>query len=437
MTSIASIARALRTVLIEQAQLLAQQRGCVQRVRKFTGASLVQTMVFGFLQHPDATVEDLAQTAAGLGVHISPQALDRRWTPALADCLGACLARALRVLVTADAVAIPLLERFVGVYVLDSTTIRLPDALADVWRGCGGRTGCGTQAALKLHVGLDLCRGQLLGPILTDARVHDRRAEAGPLPAGSLRLTDLGYFSLDGLADLTRAGVFWLTRLKSQTHLVLADSTASALDGYLAQQHDDALDVTLALGTAARLPARLLAQRVPPAVAAERRRRLRAAAKREGRTPTRARLAVCDWLVLVTNAPVELLSLAEAIVLARARWQIELLFKLWKRHGGLATSRSAKPVRILGEVYAKLLALLIQHWVMLVGCWRTPNRSLVKAARTVRGYAVLLATNLPHLDRLIEALERLTTTLAAGCRQQPRRAAPSTWQLLLAVTEEA
>ena len=39
--------------------------------------------------------------------------------------------------VAADPVAIPLLRRFSGVYLLDTTTVALPAALAPVWPGCG------------------------------------------------------------------------------------------------------------------------------------------------------------------------------------------------------------------------------------------------------------------------------------------------------------
>ena len=48
MPSIATIARALQTVLTQHANRAAHQTGCVQRVRKLTGATLVQTFVFGF-----------------------------------------------------------------------------------------------------------------------------------------------------------------------------------------------------------------------------------------------------------------------------------------------------------------------------------------------------------------------------------------------------
>ena len=70
----------------------------------------------------------------------------------------------------------------------------------------------------------------------------------------------------------------------------------------------------------------------------------------------------------MTNASTELLSLSEAMVLLRVRWQIELLFKLFKSHTQVDTWQSQKPWRILCEVYAKLVVVLIQHWLILSGC---------------------------------------------------------------------
>ena len=74
----------------------------------------------------------------------------------------------------------------------------------------------------------------------------------------------------------------------------------------------------------------------------------------------------------LTNAPIELLSFSECFLLYGVRWQIELLFKLWKSHGKLGHSNSKNKWRILCELYCKLLAVMVQHWIFLTGLWPIP-----------------------------------------------------------------
>ena len=119
-------------------------------------------------------------------------------------------------------------------------------------------------------------------------------------------------------------------------------------------------------------------------------------------------------------------------MLMRMRWQMELLFKLWKQHGQLDTSRSHKPWRVLCEVYAKLLALLMQHWLLLLGAWNHPDRSWVKAAQTIRQHAWHLAARMAQgRAAFSEALGVLQQCLTLGCRVNKRRKHPSAFQLCL------
>lgn len=192
------------------------------------------------------------------------------------------------------------------------------------------------------------------------------------------------------------------------------------------------MDSLIRLGVQQQLPCRLLATRVPPAVAAERRRQLRVEARRRGHAVSAERLKLADWTVFVTNVPAEWLTLEHAWVLARVRWQIELLFKLWKSHGQVDEWRSAKPWHIVCEVYAKLLGQLVQHWIVLVSCWHRPDRSLVKAAQTIRQHAVHLASTFGQPTDFEKALRVVQRCLAHGCRLNKRRGAPSTFQRLAA-----
>ena len=94
---------------------------------------MAQTLVFGWLADGDATLEELAQTAAVLHVEISPQALDQRFTQKTADFLLDLLRASVNEVVATQPVAIEILQRFNGVYLIDSSVIRLPDELAEIW----------------------------------------------------------------------------------------------------------------------------------------------------------------------------------------------------------------------------------------------------------------------------------------------------------------
>jgi hypothetical protein len=438
MTTIPHVATTMQRVLSTTADAAAQHTRFVQRPRKakLMGSTFVQTLVFGWLADPDASLDSLAQTAAALGVPITPQALDQRFTPAAAACLETVLSTAMRCLIAATPVAIPILDRFTAVYAQDSSTIVLPDALAAVWHGCGGSSELRTQAALKLQVRLDLRTGQLHGPQLQHGRASDHAAALpSVLPAGALRLADLGYWRLDDLDALASQQVFWLSRLHTGTAIYDTDGQRRDVFTWLKAQNSPLVDLPIRLGTTHQLAARMVAVRVPQEVADQRRRQLRATARRKGRAVNRVCLALANWTILVTNVPPELLNVQEALVLARARWQIELLFKLWKSYRHIDTSRSGKPWRVLCEVYAKLLAMVVQHWLLLVGCWAYPDRSLLKAAQTVRKHALHLASAFRKTAHLTRAIATIHQCLAVGCRLNRRKKAPNTSQLLLALTD--
>jgi hypothetical protein len=427
--TVAQLAEVLQTVLTLDAEDAARETGFVQRRRQLTGPLFVQTLVFGWLDNPQAPLEDLAQTAADLGADITPQALDQRLTPQAADCLAAVLDHALGYLLAARPAVVPLLRRFNGVYLQDSTTISLPAALAPFLPGSGGSASV---AALKLQVRWELTTCVLEGLSWHPGRAADTRAPLSRafLPPGALRLTDLGYFDLEALQDYAAQEVYFLSRLTPRVAVYDGQGRKWSLAALLAMQQGDTLDTEVEVGAEARLRCRLLAVRVPEAVAEKRRQRLRKQAQKKGRKVSAERLALCGWTVYITTVPAEKLSLAEALVLRGARWQVELLFKLWKSEGGVDRSQGHKPFRVLCEVYAKLLGLVVQHCLLLTA-GPLLGRSATQGARRVRRQALRLAQVLGVRRRLRQVLRRLQRQLERGCGVKNRKGKPSTLQTLL------
>jgi hypothetical protein len=279
--------------------------------------------------------------------------------------------------------------------------------------------------------GFDLKQGGVPGPLLTARRPPDQRSPLRQegIAAGVLNITDESYCSLEWLKE--QEG-FFLTRPQSRVC-------------FFDRQSGQPLDVEqigpkvsngtwqgeVLVGQRAKLPARLILVRVPEEVIEQRQERIRKEAKRRGKAQAHPQaLSRAKWTILITNVPAEKLTISEVIVLQRARWQIERLFRLWKEGGKIDEWRGRTRWRILCEIYAKVIAMLIQHWLLVVGTWQDPYRSLVKAAKLVRQHALELLSALYGELSWQRLMTRLLRAMQA-CRLHRRSKHPCHPQLLL------
>lgn len=433
MTTLTDVAEAMQALLTTEADELAHDTGFIQRQRKLTGASFAQTLVFTAMAHPAPTQSQRHSTAVLVGVEASRQALEKRLDAKAAGFLRELLRSAIAKAV-ASPVVLPLLQRFTAVVVLDSSVVALPDALAHLYRGGRSGTTTGTKAAVKLTVGLDLLAGTLHGPELSDGRTGDLNtllAQATP-SEGSLEIADLGYFNLTKFARWAKAGAYFLSRLK--VHTAVYDRSGHRLDllEMLRAAGNRDVDRDVQLGCAERVACRVIARPVPPEVAALRQKRLREKNERRGERTSALALALCAWTILVTNVPRAQLTVDEAMALARMRWQIELIFKNWKSGGGgIDVCRSAKPWTVLCELYGKLLAQVVRHWVIVVGAWSVPDRSVKKAGEIVQSLAKSLAEAVGSLDRLGRVLSHAQQMMRSAARMEKRKARPNAHDLII------
>lgn len=377
------MAAALQTLFTRTADRLARSTNFVRRRRQLTGARFAQVLVFEWIADPNATLEVLARQ-----LELSPQALDQRLTPAAHTFLARLLVHALRRAHRTRRQPQGLLNRFTAVIVEDTTTVALPEGLADQFPGCGGSSPGDGAAALKVLLRWDLRTGAVLALTTHAGRTADAHTGVEPdqLPAGSVYLADLGFFR----AEHRRAfapGTYWISRVSASTQVLVAGAWchwAAWLGRFVGAHFDGAVRVC----KTDPLACRLVARRCPPEVAARRRRRCRARARASGRgTPSRLQLAGCDWQVWATNVPAGVLSADQVDTVYRCRWQVELFFKRAKSLGGWRMNPRRRGDRVLVELWAKLLGVLVTHWAVLVRGGLLAGASLWKRAGVVREYA--------------------------------------------------
>src|SRR5207248_2773325 len=126
----------LHDLLLDSADHLARSSGFCQRARKLTGPTFAQALVFAPLDNPAAPLDDFADAAAELGIDVTPQAFDQRFTPEATEFLGDLFLAAFdRAFASLRPALLPLLRRFAGVYLRDATLAPLPACLAGVFPG--------------------------------------------------------------------------------------------------------------------------------------------------------------------------------------------------------------------------------------------------------------------------------------------------------------
>jgi hypothetical protein len=422
----------MQLILGPVARRIGWETGFQRRKSKMDGSGFVQSLVFSSLGNKNMSYTHLTASALDAGVNITPQGLAQRFSPASARLCRAVLEASVQQVLTSDAQRMPLLKRFAGIYLRDSSVISLPAELHHLWQGVGGTAGEST--AVKLQVRLEYSSGQMAGPVLQAGRIHDSHSpyQTEDLPRGAVRMGDLGFFSLAQFSKDQQQGIYTFSRYKIGTRLYDGNGQCIDLLVWLQRQATAQCQRSVYLGHQARFACRLLVARVPQAVVEKRKRKLREYARKKQVQLSAEILALTQWTIIITDIPVELLSIPEALVLLAVRWQIELLFKLWKSLFEIDQWRSADPWRILTELYAKLIGVVILHWIFLIDGWRTPQSSFWKAALTVRHFATVLAVTLPDRPQLEIVLTLIRSHFRSRCRMNPRRSHPNTQQRLLA-----
>jgi hypothetical protein len=253
---------------------------------------------------------------------------------------------------------------------------------------------------------------------------------------GELMVFDLGYFDQERFAQLDKAGVYFLSRLRTQVGVYLQAEDTQKVD-LLTYLPADATcgEMSVYLGRSAKVPVRLFYYRLPPDIVEERRRKLQHTAKKNGKPCSQRSLDWLEWSFFISNAPAALLTVEQVAVLYRVRWQIELIFKLWKGEMDLDAMGKWRVTRILTQFYGRLLALLLFHRLLESYHAQDEWQLSMKPAFHVlkRTVSRLIHIVKHHFRGFLTFLRDFDANLRRFATQTKRRKQPSTLDRLKAV----
>jgi len=341
----------------------------------------------------------LSRWAALLGVlghtRLARQSLWERINPGAVEFLRHVLGVAIGRRVQDGGRSVPeALKAFGRVFIQDSTTIKLSAKLAPVFPGASNHHGT-HKGQLKIQAVYELLSQRFVHFGLSGFTRNDQAATHDILPLiqrADLVLRDLGYFVVESFERIALQGAFFLSRIRLDTKLY-DPRTGQELNllGQLKRQGN--LDQQVLLGSR-RMRVRLVALKLPPQVAAERRRKARM--NRDKRCHPSARsLQLLGWAIFITNVPRKDCGAKTIAEIYRLRWQIENLFKVWKSHFHITEVPNGSASQLLVMIYARLVFITVLAQVARVNWsdpWaqRRPASSLFKIAALLGDYLLPL-----------------------------------------------
>lgn len=263
------------------------------------------------------------------------------------------------------------LSSFNRVTIKDGTRFKLPQEYKEYLPGSGGSA---SEAGACLQFEFDFKSGHVINLSLTAANrpdVKDALEGFDLIERNDLVIRDLGYYSFSSLNNILDKGAYFISRLGSKTNVYEEkNKELTKLDFktlYRRMKRDKLTKVykDVFIGSKPLIPVRLTIELIPETVYEQRMRRTRKLHKKKGYQTSEKYKFLSRFNLFITNVPVTILPDEVIQALYRIRWQIELIFKIWKSVIGIHHTRKMKYKRWLCLLHFKLL-LMIVNWNIII-----------------------------------------------------------------------
>ena len=367
----------------------------IQRVSKITAVKFLDLLIYNSSQNQCLSLNQLSIEASSCHhVDISKQGLDQRMNCHAVEFMHRLLQKQL-VNQISESLDVGVMEQFNRVRIKDSTKFDVDKQLQQWLPGFGGSA---SPASACIQYEFDMKSGSVMDLDLTPGNRPDSKDAQEKYPdirQGDLIIRDLGYFSLEVLSEIQQAEAYFISRLNFKTIVyeqkegVLVELDFGKLYRYMEQTGIAKMEKRVLIGKEEKMPVRLIIERMPDQIFEQRVRKAKAYNHKKGYLTSTGYTERARFNLFVTNAGEDMLSSQAVPLFYKVRWQVELIFKVWKSTFGIQATRKMKIERFLCLLYSKLLLIMVNWEIILVyrhGYYRVKGKllSLDKCFKTLK-----------------------------------------------------
>jgi len=379
----------------ELEQLAKSSKFVRRNTSRLTGLSFLMMNVFDTTSGKERSLNDSCDWLLdNFGISMTKQSLDERYNTDAVRFIKLCFSRVLQI-VNTGTVDRDLEIPFSKIQITDSTSFQIPENFAIFYKGYKGNGG---KSILKMHLNYDFLKGEIEDVFLTDGAAHDNKYKLGgseKIVANTLYLRDLGYYDLQQFKTIDEQDAYFLSRSKTDAAYSIKNQKGKFeridLADYLPEVGQRKELEHIYIGhSKKKVKVRIILEAVPEEVAQKRLKKLEQyASKHKNSTISDQRIAMCYFNVFITNAPADLLPADLVRLVYTIRWQIELLFKIWKSVFKIDQVKKMSIFRFECYIYSKLIAILLTlhiHNKLGQFLWDEENFELspMKAAKLIK-----------------------------------------------------
>lgn len=326
-------------------------------------------LMFASKPSDQLSLEDLANDfCEQYGISISKQALQERFNDFSVAFMSELLEAQLMQQLPAATQVPEAYRHFNRIRIKDSTRYSVPKEYASTYKGQGG---IGTAAQISIQYEYDLLTGKPLVLELTSACRNDQQDSKETLNTivkGDLLIRDLAYTSQNYIQHVTQVNAYYLNRLNPKwkvydKHGELINFTKINKQLTKNSLPFIELDTFIAIGKK-QLSTRLIVSKVDQQTYMKRVAKAQVAAKSKGYQLSDNFKSCASLNIFITNIPKSWLKTKEIKAVYGLRWQIELVFKVWKSQVAINKIKSMRIQRFQCQLLARFLWILL-HWKML------------------------------------------------------------------------